>query len=635
MNTALNDIPLHLAGPLIRQCVPTSVAFWFVTSRVCDVQLHTAVERGGDLISVPLEGLSQRIWPVGKHCFIYWLVWTPKDPLPENVPIYYDLVFSIDDNQESLADSLQDIRYDGQDYPSFTVNLSITEIVHGSCRKPHHKSADALVQLDKDMSRRLSAHRERPNFLMMTGDQVYVDDVAGPMLLAIHQVIARLGLFDEVLPEAEVRHSSELFSHPDGFYQRHKLLPDDEANDALSSYFWRGKRKPIFTSVNSNNHLIAFNEMMAMYLLVWSPALWPLVDLDDIHLPTSKLARYHQEKLHIQQFVSGLAPVRRLLAHLPSYMIFDDHDITDDWNLNRQWEEASYTNQFSRRIIGNALIAYLLCQGWGNDPSKFDPLLSDLSDCFDGHKEIDPDPLISHLFEWHNWHYSIKSDPPTFILDTRTRRWRSESSPSKPSGLMDWESLCDLQQQLLGKDAVIMVSAAPVFGVKLIEAMQKIFTFFGQALMVDAENWMAHKGAASVMLNIFRHKRTPPLFIILSGDVHYSFVYDVSLKFSTQSPRILQVTASGFKNEFPRRLLLFLDTVNRLLFHKRSPLNWLTRRRYMSIQTRKPAYGTAGSLLNASAVGVLKLTDDKKNIQASMLTADGDVIEFRRSTDHA
>ncbi|MFX4336130.1 hypothetical protein ABTA25_20360, partial [Acinetobacter baumannii] len=76
-----------------------------------------------------------------------------------------------------------------------------------------------------------------------------------------------------------------------------------------------------------------------------------------------------------------------------------------------------------------------------------------------------------------------------------------------------------------GEKAAIIVSPAPMFGVKLIEGVQKLFSWIGQPLLVDAENWMAHRGAASVMMNIFRHSRTPGNYLILSGDVHYSFVY--------------------------------------------------------------------------------------------------------------
>jgi hypothetical protein len=49
---------------------------------------------------------------------------------------------------------------------------------------------------------------------MMSGDQVYADDVAGPMLRAIHALIERLGLFDEHLEGAVVSDSAKLYEHP-------------------------------------------------------------------------------------------------------------------------------------------------------------------------------------------------------------------------------------------------------------------------------------------------------------------------------------------------------------------------------------------------------------------------------------
>ncbi|BBI70472.2 hypothetical protein HAALTHF_04560n [Vreelandella aquamarina] len=95
------------------------------------------------------------------------------------------------------------------------------------------------------------------------------------------------------------------------------------------------------------------------------------------------------------------------------------------------------------------------------------------------------------------------------MLDTRTRRWRSERSPNRPSGLMDWEALMEMQQALLGTKSAVIVSPAPMFGVKLIESIQKLFTLAGKPLVVDAENWMAHRGAANVLLHIWRHSKTP------------------------------------------------------------------------------------------------------------------------------
>ncbi|MDU0353137.1 hypothetical protein RS130_03605 [Paraglaciecola aquimarina] len=223
--------------------------------------------------------------------------------------------------------------------------------------------------------------------------------------------------------------------------------------------------------------------------------------------------------------------------------------------------------------------------------------------------------------------------PKIVVLDTRTQRWRSESSLTKPSGLMDWEALCDVQQELIGQESIIMVSAAPVFGVKLIETIQRIFTFFGQALTVDAENWMAHKGTASVMLNIFRNRKTPPNFVILSGDVHYSFVYDISLRFRQNSPHITQITSSGIKNEFPEKLLNWFDTLNRVLYSKYSPLNWFTQRRNMRIQHRKPEGHKVRTLLNSAGIGVLEIDKKCEQVCAKQLCASGEEITFECHKD--
>ena len=146
---------------------------------------------------------------------------------------------------------------------------------------------------------------------------------------------------------------------------------------------------------------------------------------------------------------------------------------------------------------------------------------------------LDPqlqDSLIGALLDFRHWGYVLPTEPAIIVLDTRTCRWHSTRLRSLPSGLMDWEALCELQQALLDKPSAVIVSPAPMFGVKLIEAVQRIFTWLGHSLVVDAENWMAHRGAAKVMMNIFRHSRTPGNYVILSGDVHYSFMYDIQIR---------------------------------------------------------------------------------------------------------
>lgn len=362
-------------------------------------------------------------------------------------------------------------------------------------------------------------------------------------------------------------------------------------------------------SSSADNHLVTFAEVMAMYMLVWSPTPWSLINPSAPTLTPERRKRYHLEQTRIDAFKAGLGNVARALAHLPSLMIFDDHDITDDWNLSAQWEETAYGHPFSKRIIGNALIAYLLCQGWGNNPDAFKDVLEQTAQLSasgdDGYLDMPvQDDLIDQLLRFQQWHFVLPSSPALVVIDTRTRRWRSEMALKQPSGLLDWEALSELQQELLDHPSAIIVSPAPIFGVKLIETVQKVFSWCGYPLLVDAENWMAHRGAAQVILNIFRHSRTPGNYVVLSGDVHYSFVYEVLIRHRKAGPRIWQITSSGIKNEFPPTLLEWFDRLNRWLYSPRSPLNWFTKRRLMRIVPYTPEHAEAGERLwNSAGIG--------------------------------
>jgi hypothetical protein len=438
-----------------------------------------------------------------------------------------------------------------------------------------------------------------------------------------------LGLFPEKLDGAVVSDSEELLRSDFCYYRREELLPRSKETKTLRNRFFGGVRKPIFTTDSAHNHLVTFAEVAAMYLLIWSPELWAYVDMEEKDIPDSHINLYEVERVEVELFANGLQGVRRLLAHLPTYMIFDDHDVTDDWNLTRGWEEAAYEHPFSRRIIGNALIGYFLFQGWGNNPQQFDgQFLHHVHNCFDEPGGERQDALIDFLLKYEGWNYTLPTSPKMVVLDTRTNRWWSESSLSKPSGLMEWENLSDLQQELIDQPSVLLVSPAPIFGVKLIEVVQRIITFFGYPLMVDAENWMAHPGSANVILNIFRHRKTPENFVILSGDVHYSFVYDVQLKYRRNSPHIWQITCSGFKNEFPHTLLKWFERFNRWLYATHSPLNWFTKRRRMRIRPRKPDFHRSSQLFNGSSVGRVRLNDLGEPTAISVLPACGGEVRY-------
>ncbi|MGF1724647.1 alkaline phosphatase family protein [Photobacterium nomapromontoriensis] len=636
-----STLPLILAGPMMRKVTATELTFWLALSVPLSGEL--TVYWSGEEVPLFSGDLAD-----GQHIQIGQQAWIYQVTFSGDFPVNSPLEYQITTQQGTITELQPHLLYPGEERPSFIIKTQADYVMHGSCRNPHYPSKDSLVAADNKIASQTV--EERPALLMMSGDQIYADHVAGPMLDAIQQVIRLLGLYDETFDKAPVTCGTELFAHQHNFYCRDKILPHyleggQEVFDRMPRIAnWLRRRVPVFSSRESGNHLITLSEFMAMYLLVWSPVLW-------LHVDSGKLRTAHfrwhghtldpqwqslwfNEKVQIDQFVEGLPHVQRLFAHLPTYMIFDDHDITDDWNLTVGWEQAAYHHHLSRRIIGNGLISYWLCQGWGNAPERFDETFMDHMKAF-----FDPairqegdadsqDSVIDYLYRFEQWHYTIETTPKMLVLDTRTRRWRSESKMNKPSGLMDWEALIEMQQEILNEPAVILVSPGPMFGVKFIETLQRIMTWLGQSLLIDAENWMAHPGSANTLISIFTHTKTPTNFVILSGDVHYSFAYDIKLRFRKCSPNIYQITSSGFKNEFPNGLLRVCDTMDRILYSPRSPLNWLTKRKRLKVFKRDPDTADNHRLINRSAIGEVRLDSHGKPIDISILTAEGERISF-------
>ena len=650
-----SELPLVLAGPILRRVEAQRLVLWLATRCAARVRISVASGEGPPTVTT--------LAPGGAHCrhvragerLHYLLIDLPLDaPLAVGEWTGYSLALApLDASPEQWIDWPQwapDLCYPGKTSPGFVFAPTVASVLHGSCRKPHHEGGDGLAEGDRLLARCLDAGAQVaddnplpawPSALVLTGDQIYADDVAGPMLRAIHQLLPKLGLPVERLPGSEdtgLADASALYGHPACYYRRESLLPRHKRNFAVLEVLFGGVEKPVFTSDSAHNHLVTLAEVLAMYLLCWSPAPWQQLDLSPPEgLAADDLRRYADERAQIERFAGEVGAARRLFAHLPVAMIFDDHDVTDDWNLSREWEQVAYGHPFSKRVIANALFAYLLNQAWGNDPATFDDAL------FDELRQSLAEPggesherCIETVLRFEQWHYVWPTEPPLVVIDSRTRRWRSETAARRPSGLMDWEALTDLQQQLRGQTAVLLVSPAPIYGVKLIEAIQRVFTWFGRPLLVDAENWMAHPGAAQAILNIFRHSKTPQHFVVLSGDVHYSFVYDVELRGRVRGPDIWQICSSGLRNEFPRRLLDVLDRCNRWLFSPRSPLNWFTRRRRTRVIPRKPEGSPHGRrLLNGSGIGLVELDNEGRPWRIRQLLADGRAVEFRRREEES
>ncbi len=129
---------------------------------------------------------------------------TLKAQFPSDTALEYDLETS----DGNLSDLMPDLLYENEKRVGFSIHSRANYLMHGSCRNPTHSGADSLVAADQKLSGLTVS--ERPCALVMSGDQIYADHVAGPLLGAIQQFGEQFGLLEETFPDACVEDTVSL-----------------------------------------------------------------------------------------------------------------------------------------------------------------------------------------------------------------------------------------------------------------------------------------------------------------------------------------------------------------------------------------------------------------------------------------
>src|SRR5690606_7411209 len=81
--------------------------------------------------------------------------------------------------------------------------------------------------------------------------------------------------------------------------------------------------------------------------------------------PGDELADY-EEYAHLYRLAWSDPVNRWLLSTVPSLMIFDDHDVRDDWNTSQTWREQMEAKPWWHGRIVAALASYWVYQHVGN-----------------------------------------------------------------------------------------------------------------------------------------------------------------------------------------------------------------------------------------------------------------------------
>jgi hypothetical protein len=737
------DVPQVLAGPILRRVEPTQVSVWLALAEPCDVRVllwegraesgqpnpllvgpQASTIRVGATLHVVLASIvipdinATSLLP--DTLYAYDVDVTPTSRTGADVPNVpfnlttlglLDVVESTDAQGNRVVPRVP-LGFEPGLLPGFALppsDLANLNLLYGSCRRPGHPDPDALAMCDDLIfgDDRYKDPRARPHQLFLGGDQIYADDVTPFHMLLVMELAKKLigtvgadpqtadviehVRLDTMLVKDEatavdpndpaaayrVEDASKTAADPD--------LPVDRAHFPEERRLSLTRRDAQFTSEDGESHVISLGEFAALYLSVWSNALWgtevplarfaadpdkpgdnrvffwdevlpdkgvivmpPVVFPDRIagHLyvaPTwqsetdqvkrekkrKKAEEERQEKEALRpsdlrtffaimaDFRKSLPKVQRVLANVPTYMMLDDHDVTDDYFLNPIWRDRVLTSALGQAILRNAMVAYALFQDWGNDPLGYRSipavpdgpkaqLLKLVPKLFPANASKGPDQptaeALAHLFghDLRNqpnplgrydsvtppilWHYTIDGPKHRVIaFDNRTRR--SYGGREGPPGNVSADAMVDqipLPPLPPGREILIVIAPLQVIGPPVLDEIVAPLSYrvFDAVEAFKSDSDLAEDSTTGLRgmtgtnpdaieawafdVETFEHllARLEPYrrVVLLSGDVHYSSGTVMSYwKGNTNQPaRIAQFTSSGFKNVMPAKIT-FVD----------------------------------------------------------------------------
>ena len=277
--------------------------------------------------------------------------------------------------------------------------------------------------------------------------------------------------------------------------------------------------------------------------------------------------------------------VRWLLSTVPTSMIFDDHDVRDDWNTSHSWRlDMQAKSWWHERIIG-ALSSYWVYQHLGNlSPAELaeNSLYQRVRE-FDG----DAEPLLREFAQAADreadgakgarWSYRRDFGPVRLlVIDSRCGRILDQgrrSMLSEPE--FDW-----IEAQLAGAyDHLLIGTSLPWLlprAIHDIEAWNELLSDGHRGRLVaaasekirragDLEHWAAFRKSferlAVMIRNVGRGDYAigadgaPATVCVLSGDVHHAYIARPEYGDEVSSA-VYQLTCSPLHNRVPTPMRL-------------------------------------------------------------------------------
>jgi phosphodiesterase/alkaline phosphatase D-like protein len=299
----------------------------------------------------------------------------------------------------------------------------------------------------------------------------------------------------------------------------------------------------------------------------------------------------YEEYAHLYRLAWRDPANRWLLSTLPSAMIFDDHDIRDDWNTSWSWrQQMEATSWWHDRVVGG-LGSYWVYQHLGNlgpEERGVDELWRRIAS-YAGDAELDVTDALDALAdradqrpETYRWSYSRDFDTQArlVVVDSRAARVLEPDHRS----MLDEGELMWLDAQLRGDVDHLLVGTSLPFllapGLHHIESFSESIAegawgrpgkWLGEhaRTTADLEHWAAFqrgfRDLAEIVLEVGagRRGRAPRTITFLSGDVHHSYVAEAQPRGGLVASRIVQAVCSPIRNPLPPAMRRFMQVASK------------------------------------------------------------------------
>ncbi len=272
----------------------------------------------------------------------------------------------------------------------------------------------------------------------------------------------------------------------------------------------------------------------------------------------------------------GEPTIRWLFSTLPTAMIFDDHDVNDDWNISAAWVETQRTKPWWQERIVGAFMSYWIYQHLGNlSPAELehDPMFRQVREVEDAGPTLrEFARRADRAPETCRWSFHRDFGRTRLLMiDSRAGRVLEPGARA----MLDAREWRWIEDQARGEfDHLLLGSSLPALlapGIHYLEGWNEAVCDgawgrwpmrWGEKIRqrLDLEHWSAFQRSFRQLFALLReigqgtHAPAPATIVLLSGDVHHAYLIQASYPDAAGvRSRVYQAVCSPLRNTLGRR----------------------------------------------------------------------------------